>query len=186
MKAKLWTDMVAALKRERLLGESYEAENVVDEMVATELYGDVERAWWVMFWSVALGEGVAAGSLDQDTLERVKGNLWLAFNDVRFLLQPSILNVHALAAMVIFAESVLTPLASWTLVSKACIMLLDLGVGKINRAKRICSSLIKIQVHTAIPTLSSSDSATPSSGAFPPWIKACPSYSLRHQSSSVN
>lgn len=179
--------MVIGLQHERLLDKNHALEEVVDCLVSSEPPRTCERAWWVMFYSTALRDSVASGLSDQRTLRGIKNNLWLAFNDAKVLLQPSVLNVQALVVMVIFAESVLSPMASWTLVSKACTMLLDLGVGKSSLALSPDLNLIQLQVHTpATPTPSSSDNATISSGGSPPWTKACRSSSPKHRSSSEN
>lgn len=87
-----------------------------------------ERAWLVIYYSIALG------CLDEMTsivyAEKMKSNLWLAFSDVKFLLKPSFLHIEALIAMTFGAERYMSPDACWTLTSKACTMLIALGVGK--------------------------------------------------------
>ena len=81
-----------------------------------------------MFYSVALSTSSSNNTSDGSTKAKLRSNLWLAFNDVRLLLEPSILSVLALVVMACYVEEFMTPSICWALISKACIMLQALGI----------------------------------------------------------
>ncbi|KAL1599681.1 hypothetical protein SLS60_007484 [Paraconiothyrium brasiliense] len=101
--------------------------DVLDALKASRPDQIRERAWLVIFYSVALSS--LDGTASSAHTASLRSNLWLAFNDVRLLLEPSLLNIQALVTMTLHAEKYLAPYACWTLVSKACIMLIALGIG---------------------------------------------------------
>lgn len=62
------------------------------------------------------------------TKAKLRSNLWLAFNDVRLLLEPNMTSILALVIMTSYAEEYMTPSICWALVSRACTMLQALGI----------------------------------------------------------
>ena len=101
---------------------------VVDHLVASRPHEIPDRAWLVMFYSVALSKVTSGDSRDESVKKKLRSNLWLAFNDVRLLLEPNILSVLALVVMACYVEEFMTPSICWALVSKACVMLQALGI----------------------------------------------------------
>ena len=81
-----------------------------------------------MFYSVALNTVSSTSPSDQSTKAKLKSNLWLAFNDAKFLLEPSPSSIQALVILACHVEEFMTPSFCWALVSKACMMLQALGV----------------------------------------------------------
>jgi hypothetical protein len=102
--------------------------DVLDTLIASKPEQIGERAWLVIFYSVALSS--LNGTAASDHSMKLRSNLWLAFNDVRLLLEPSYLNIQALVTMTLHAEKYLAPYACWALISKACAMLIALGIGE--------------------------------------------------------
>ena len=109
--------------------------DVLDALMASRPERVRERAWLVIYYSIALGslDGTASSTHN----EKLESNLWLAFNDVKFLLEPSILHIEALVTMALNAESHMAPYACWSVISKACTMLIALGIGKSIRVHNI-------------------------------------------------
>jgi hypothetical protein len=125
--------MITSLRREKIVDRDSTQSDVLDALIdSSQPDQNCERAWWVMFYSVALKNDATTGATTHN-ISKLKGHLWSAFNDVRFLLHSSILNVEALIAMALFAEEHLSPQACWSLISKACTMLIDLGIGKLHQ-----------------------------------------------------
>ena len=112
------------LQEERLLLTSAPPE-VLDHLVASRPHQVHDRAWLVMFYSVALSSVPSSGPSQSKT--KLKSNLWLAFNDVRLLLEPSVSSIQALVILACNVEEFMTPSLCWALVSKACTMLQALG-----------------------------------------------------------
>ncbi|KAK5119255.1 hypothetical protein LTR85_007869 [Meristemomyces frigidus] len=81
-----------------------------------------------MFYSVALKTASSTDPSDESTKAKLRSNLWLAFNNVRILLEPSDTNMQALLILVSFAGDIMTPSLCWMLVTNACSMLQALGV----------------------------------------------------------
>ncbi|OJJ43531.1 hypothetical protein ASPZODRAFT_145886 [Penicilliopsis zonata CBS 506.65] len=120
--ARQWVDtFIKILQKEQLLVTSPPS-----ELLAIPSHPDqVDRTWLVMFYSITLH---TAANLDDSTRGKLKGNLWLAFNDVRLLLEPNVLSIQALVLMACYAEQFMTPSLCWSLVNKACTMLQALGI----------------------------------------------------------
>lgn len=66
-------------------------------------------------------------SSNESTKAKLTSNLWLAFNDVRLLLEPSAIAVQAFYTMACYAEVIATPALTWSLLHQAGTMLLALG-----------------------------------------------------------
>lgn len=115
------------LRKEGLLLSSAPLE-VLDHLAASCPHQVHDRAWLVMFYSVALSVNSSSNPPDDATKEKLRSNLWLAFNDVRLLLEPSVSSIQALVIMACYAEEYMTPSLCWTLVNKACTMLQALGI----------------------------------------------------------
>lgn len=81
-----------------------------------------------MFYSIALSVEFSSDASDELTKAQLRNNLWLAFNDVRLLIEPAVTSIQALIIMVFYAEEFMTPSVSWSLVTKACVMLQALGI----------------------------------------------------------
>jgi len=103
--------------------------NVVDRLVASLPHQVDDRAWLVIFYSVAYAMESATSTTATLMVARLRSNLWLAFNDVRLLLEPSVLNIQAMVIMATVSGNLMTPHKSRSLVVKACTMLLDMGIG---------------------------------------------------------
>lgn len=128
--ADLLEVMIDSFRQENMIDTRSIPQEVIDVMAASsQLNQKCERAWWVMLYSIALKNNPVTEDVTHIT-NKLKGNLWSAFNDVRFVLQSSILNAEALIVMALSAEAVLSPQACWSLISKACAMLIDLGIGR--------------------------------------------------------
>ncbi|KAF3760244.1 hypothetical protein M406DRAFT_334922 [Cryphonectria parasitica EP155] len=123
-----WVDeLEITLEREDMLLNSVPAD-VVELLAASQPHQVRDRAWLVMFYSIALNVVSSTNPPDEATKAKIRSNLWLAFNDVRLLLEPSVANIQALVVMACYAEESSTPELCWTLVNKACSMLLALGI----------------------------------------------------------
>lgn len=84
-----------------------------------------ERAWLVMFYTIAL-----SGSLGGDLTSKnqMRTNFWLAFNDARFLLEPTVATIQALLLVVKYLDDVLSLSMCGILINKACSMLEAVGI----------------------------------------------------------
>ncbi len=118
---------VATLQKERLLLTSAPSE-VLDHLAASHPHQVHDRAWLVMFYSVALSVVSSTNPSDQSTKAKLRSNLWLAFNDVKLLLEPNSSSIQALVILACHIEEFMTPSLCWALISKACIMLQALGI----------------------------------------------------------
>ena len=123
----LATAFVATLQQERLLLTSAPPE-ILDHLLASRPRQVHDRAWLVMFYSVALRVVSSTKPPDESTKAKLKSNLWLAFNDVRLLLEPNVSSLQALVILACQVEEFMTPSLCWALVTKACIMLQALGI----------------------------------------------------------
>lgn len=119
--------LAVTLQNERLPLTSAPPE-VLEHLVASRPGNIQDRAWLVMFYSVALSVLPSRGPSDETTKARLKSNLWLAFNDVRLLLEPKVSSIQALIVLACHAEEFMTPSMCWSLVSRACTMLQALGI----------------------------------------------------------
>ncbi|KAF2447777.1 hypothetical protein P171DRAFT_518818 [Karstenula rhodostoma CBS 690.94] len=124
---QVWIDEMCTAVRQSQFASSSVPPNVLDSLIASKPEQIRERAWLVIFYSIALSN--LNGTTSSPHSARLRSNLWLAFNDVRFLLEPSFLNIQALITMTLHAEKYLAPYACWALISKACTMLIALGIG---------------------------------------------------------
>ncbi|KAK4539683.1 hypothetical protein LTR36_010446 [Oleoguttula mirabilis] len=123
-----WTEaFVSALREGRPLTMSAPPD-VSKQLAAGRPHHVQDRAWLVMFYSVVLKMVSATEPPNDDIKAKLTSNLWLAFNNVRLLLEPSDANLQAILILVCFAEDVLTPSLCWMLVTNACSMLQALGV----------------------------------------------------------
>jgi len=121
------TALIATLEKERLLLTSVPSE-VLDHLAASRPHQVDDRAWLVMFYTIALRVVSSTNPADESTKTKLRSNLWLAFNDVRVLLEPSVLSIQALVILACHGEEFMTPSICWALISKACMMLQALGV----------------------------------------------------------
>ncbi|KAJ5611392.1 hypothetical protein N7510_008111, partial [Penicillium lagena] len=79
---------------------------------------NVKEKAWVVFFNYVL---LAAISTEQDEYEdKLRQNSQLALNDSRIFLEPSIVNVQALALLSIHGEDFAAPNVSWMLLGHAC------------------------------------------------------------------
>lgn len=123
-------------------------QKVLDALVTSQPAQTCERAWWVMFYSIASRNCTMSELLADDLkASRLENNLWMSINDIGFLLQPSILNVQAIITMVVSAERCMLPQACWSLISKASTMLLGLGVGKPPQTSNAVTGLLIYRQH---------------------------------------
>jgi hypothetical protein len=118
---------VATLQKERILLTSAPPE-VLEHLAVSRPHQVHDRAWLVMFYTVALNVVSSVNPSNESTKARLKSNLWLAFNDVRLLLEPNLTSIQALVFLACHTEEFMTPSLCWALVSKACIMLQALGI----------------------------------------------------------
>lgn len=81
-----------------------------------------------MYYSIILSMVSSTAPTDEPTKAKIRCNLWLAFNDVRILLEPSEPNIQALTLLACHVEEFTTPSLCWMLVTNACRMLQALGV----------------------------------------------------------
>lgn len=121
------TAFVATLQQERLLLSSAPSE-VLDHLAASRPHQVHDRAWLVMFYSVALSVVSSTTPSDESTKVKLRSNLWLAFNDVKLLLEPNVTSIQALIILACYVEEFMTPSLCWTLITKACVMLQALGI----------------------------------------------------------
>ncbi|KAA8651967.1 Zn(II)2Cys6 transcription factor [Aspergillus tanneri] len=125
---RAWVDVfVTTLQKERLVLTSAPSE-VLDHLVASRPHQVHDRAWLVMFYSVTLSVVSSTNPSDESTKANLRSNLWLAFNDVRLLLEPNVSSIQALVILACHVEEYMTPSLCWVLVTKACVMLQALGV----------------------------------------------------------
>lgn len=118
---------IATLQKERLLLTSAPSE-VLDHLDASHPHQVHDRAWLVMFYSVALSVVSSTNPSDQSTKAKLRSNLWLALNDVKLLLEPNASSIQALVILACHVEEFMTPSLCWALITKACIMLQALGI----------------------------------------------------------
>nr|POE56481.1 putative transcriptional regulatory protein c11d3.07c [Quercus suber] len=97
--------------------------HVLQALRASEPYRVEERAWLIMFYTIALKHVSQEEPHDEVKRAKLRKNLWWAFNDIRLFLKPSVIGVHALLLMMRHAEEYMTPSICWSLVAKACNML---------------------------------------------------------------
>lgn len=81
-----------------------------------------------MFYSVALSVVSSTNPSHESTKAKLRSNLWLAFNDVKLLLEPNASSIQALVILACHVEEFMTPSLCWTLITKACVMLQALGI----------------------------------------------------------
>ena len=117
----------ATLQKERLLLTSAPSE-VLEHLAAAHPHQVHDRAWLVMFYSVALSVESSSNPSDQSTKAKLKSNLWLALNDIKLLLEPSPSSIQALVILACHVEEFMTPSHCWALITKACTMLQALGI----------------------------------------------------------
>lgn len=118
---------VITLQKERLLFTSAPSE-VIDHLTASRPHQVHDRAWLVMFYSVALSVLSSTNLSDESTKAKLRSNLWLAFNDVKLLLEPNASSIQALVILACHVEEFMTPSLCWALITKACVMLQALGI----------------------------------------------------------
>lgn len=87
-----------------------------------------DRAWLVMYYSIILSMISSTTPEDSTTKDKLKCNLWLAFNDAKILLEPSEANIQALALLATHVEEFTSPSLCYMLIATACRMLQALGV----------------------------------------------------------
>jgi hypothetical protein len=145
--ADMYSEMCTTVDQSRFAIRSVPYD-VLDLLIASKPEQIGERAWLVIFYSVALSSLNETAASDHSA--KLRSNLWLAFNDVRLLLEPSYLNIQALVTMTFYAEKYLAPYACWALISKACTMLIALGIGEPTRMYNTTrrNSLHTIRRHT--------------------------------------
>ncbi|RMZ09886.1 hypothetical protein D0864_01399 [Hortaea werneckii] len=102
--------------------------SVAESLRAAEPYKVEERAWLVLFYGMTLTAVRAKDPTDEFTATRLKHNLWLAFNDVRILLEPSEVNIQALMMLACHVEDFTSPSLCWMLVNNACRLLQNAGI----------------------------------------------------------
>nr|POE78426.1 putative transcriptional regulatory protein c11d3.07c [Quercus suber] len=98
-------------------------DHILQALRASEPRRVDDRAWLIIFYTIALEHVSQKESLDEVKSAMLRKNLWWAFNDVRLFLKPTIVGVHALLLMMQHAEQYLTPSICWSLLSKACSMM---------------------------------------------------------------
>ena len=118
---------VATLQKERMLLTSAPSD-VLDHLAASNPHQVHDRAWLVMFYSIALNVVPSTTPLEQWTKAKLRSNLWLAFNDAKLLLEPTAASIQALVILACHVEEFMTPSLCWALITKACIMLQALGI----------------------------------------------------------
>ena len=119
-------EFVLFLQREKLLLTSAPVD-VLDHLAGSRPHQVQDRAWLVMFYSVAFQVTDSNDPSDELTKAKLKSNLWLAFNDARLLLDPGASSVQAMVILACHVEKLMTPSLCWSLISKACVMLQALG-----------------------------------------------------------
>lgn len=78
-----------------------------------------------MFHAIAIAGTDAS---DKCNLAKLKSNLWLAFNDVKLLLEPRISSVQALFILATSLERFMTPSVCCSLIQTCCSMLQAVGI----------------------------------------------------------
>lgn len=101
---------------------------VLDHLRNARPHHIAERAWLVTFYSIILSHVTASTPNDSDTKHKLMGNLWLAFNDARLLLEPRETSIQALVILAVHVEEFTSPSLSWALITNACRMLQALGI----------------------------------------------------------
>ncbi|KAG6020201.1 hypothetical protein E4U41_002922 [Claviceps citrina] len=126
---RFWLDnLVLTLEKERLLLFKVPPD-VLEQLASSRPHHVQDRSWLVMFYSVAIYvEHLKYNEQNSSTLSKLRRNLWLAFNDVRLLIEPSPARIQALIILASYVEEFMTPGVCWSLVSKACTMLQALGI----------------------------------------------------------
>lgn len=81
-----------------------------------------------MYYSIILSMISSTTPEDNTTKEKLKCNLWLAFNDAKILLEPSEPNIQALALLATHVEEFTSPSLCYMLIATACRMLQALGI----------------------------------------------------------
>ncbi|KXS96659.1 hypothetical protein AC579_6328 [Pseudocercospora musae] len=81
-----------------------------------------------MFYSIAFGAESARDEPDETTKSELRSNIWLAFNDMRVIIDADITNLQALLVLATQITEFMTPSLCWNLVTNACVMLQALGV----------------------------------------------------------
>lgn len=118
---------IAALDRGRPLFSAAPVE-VLDHLRASRPHLVHDRAWLVIYYSIVLSLVSSTDPTNASIKAKLRCNLWLALNDVRLLLEPSDLNIHALTLLACHVEEFTTPSLCWMLLTNACRMLQALGV----------------------------------------------------------
>ncbi|KAF2162909.1 hypothetical protein M409DRAFT_26761 [Zasmidium cellare ATCC 36951] len=125
--SRTWTAMLFTVLRKRRLPIASAFDEVREHLAAGNIHRVKDQSWLVMFYSVALSSRSEDATHPKDTKAKLKSNLWLAFNDVRLFIEPSLLNVQALIVLATQVDEYMTPSVCWMLVSKACTMIQTLG-----------------------------------------------------------
>ncbi|KAF7185408.1 putative transcriptional regulatory protein C11D3.07c [Pseudocercospora fuligena] len=81
-----------------------------------------------MFYSIAFGIESSREEPDEKMKEELRSNIWLAFNDMRVIIETDIINMQALLILATQVTEFMTPSLCWNLVTNACVMLQALGV----------------------------------------------------------
>ena len=118
---------VATLQKEKLLLTAAPPE-ILAHLAASRPHQVHDRAWLVMFYSVALSVVSSTSPSDESTKAKLRSNLWLAFNDVKLLLEPDVSSIQALVILACHVEEFMTPSLCWALTTKACTMLQAIGI----------------------------------------------------------
>ncbi|KAG5975006.1 hypothetical protein E4U55_007911 [Claviceps digitariae] len=103
--------------------------DVLEQLASSRPHQVQDRSWLVMFYSIAIYvEHCKGNKQSSSTLSKLRRNLWMAFNDVRLLIEPSPTRIQALLILATYVEEFMTPCVCWSLVTKACTMLQALGI----------------------------------------------------------
>ncbi|KAK4502302.1 hypothetical protein PRZ48_005727 [Zasmidium cellare] len=144
--SRTWTDKLFTILRKLRLPIASASEEVRKQLAIGDIHSVRDQSWLVMFYSVALAsrsEDVIPGC----TKAELKSNLWLAFNDVRLFIEPSLLNIQALIVLATQLDEYMTPSVCWMLVSKACTMIQALGQ---SQSRRVHDSSDQQKVYRAL------------------------------------
>ncbi|KAG6007649.1 hypothetical protein E4U21_005730 [Claviceps maximensis] len=102
--------------------------DVLEQLASSHPHHVQDRSWLVMFYSIAIYvEQCKENKQSSSKLSKLRKNLWLAFNDVRLLIEPSASRIQALIILITYVEEFMTPCVCWSLVTRACTMLQALG-----------------------------------------------------------
>jgi len=102
--------------------------DVLEQLASSRPHHVQDRSWLVMFYSIAIYvEQFKGDNQSVSTMSKLRKNLWMAFNDVRLLIEPSPARIQALIILATYVEEFMTPCVCWSLVTKACSMLQALG-----------------------------------------------------------